>query len=291
MTTKSQFQFSVLHYIHDSFTGEFLNIGLAFYSASPVFFHARFLHKYARLTATFPDADSELLRSYISRMQSKADELSENINDQQISFISPPPVQIEELLVQILPVDDSAIQFGKAQGGLTDNLEKTFEDLYLRLVETYLPHNQTSSRDEAQIWMVFSKHLKNQNVISRLRPTIIHAPKADVEFKHAWKNGHWKAMQPVSFDLLHAGSIKDKAFQYLGTNVVLGDSKDFGKLYYLLGKPRRNDSNLLMAYNKAKDLLGTGSTAKKIELIEEDGAEDFARFVSPQIEKDTSHEE
>jgi hypothetical protein len=113
----------------------------------------------------------------------------------------------------------------------------------------------------------------------------------DVIFDHAWKNGRWKALQPLSFDLTKAGSIRNKAHQYFGTNVLLEDSKEISKVYYLLGKPRRDDVVLQKAYIKAKDLLGSGIHSKIIEIVEEDGADDFARHISPQIEEDTSHEE
>lgn len=291
MSTKFPFQFIILRYVHDSFTGEFLNVGLALYSPSAQFFRARFLPKFARITATFPDADGEHYRTYINRLQLIADDLAERVNSKQISFLPSHSDQVSELVTQILQPDDSAIQFSPIKGGMASDLDETFEDLYLRLVEAYIEHDKTASRNEAQIWHLYSKPLREYNVIYRLKPTIIHASKTDVEFEHAWKNGRWKAMQPLSFDLMHASNIKSKAFQYLGTNVVLDSSKEFSKLYYLLGEPRRDDRNLQKAYNQAKDLLGTGEHAKKIVLVEEDGAEDFARYIGPEIEKDISQED
>jgi hypothetical protein len=192
-------------------------------------------------------------------------------------------------LNQVLPPDDSSIQFGEAQGGMTDDFDITFDDLYKRLVEIHLPLEENESRNEAEVWSYFSKLLREQNVIRLLKPAVIHTDKQDFEFEHAWKNGRWKALEPLSFDLVNPGNIRRKALQYFGQNVVLEASKEINKLYYLLGKPRRDDSLVLKAYAKAKDLLGTGEHAKKIELIEEDEAEDFAREIAPKIESDTSH--
>ena len=45
MNTKIPFQFKVLRYIHDSFTGEFLNIGLALYSQSAPYLQVKLLDK------------------------------------------------------------------------------------------------------------------------------------------------------------------------------------------------------------------------------------------------------
>lgn len=290
MNTKIPFQFAVLRYIHDSFTGEFLNVGVAFYCQDPAFFKVRLLQKYSRITAAFPATDGEFYRRYISSLQTKFDKMAEKVNSKQVTFESWLPDRIEELLNQILPPDDSSIQFGEVQGGMTDNLEEIFEDLYKRLVETHLPNEENESRSDIDVWSIFSKTLRERNVIRHLRPAVIRADSQEIEFEHAWKNGHWKALQPLSFDLIHPGSINKKAWQHFGMDVILQKSKELNILYYLLGKPRREDSAVLKAYAKAKDLLGTGEHTKKIKLIEEDEAEDFARDVAPKIEADTSHE-
>ena len=291
MTTKTNFQFTVLRYVHDSFTSEFLNVGLALYSQSPAFFRAKFMQKYRRITGAFPEADGEFYRKYICRLQTQVDILAEKVNSQQIPIEQWLPSRIDELLVQILPIDDSAIQFGPIQGGSANNLDEIFENLYFRLVEVHLPHEDVLSRNEADIWSVFYKPLKEHNIIHRLKTTTIRTKMDDITFEHAWKNGRWKALQPLSFDLTKAGSIRSKAHQYFGTNVILEESDELSKLYYLLGKPRQDDITLKRAYDKAKDLLGIGEHAKKIEIIEEDGAEDFAKYISPQIEADTSDNE
>jgi hypothetical protein len=124
-----------------------------------------------------------------------------------------------------------------------------------------------------------------------LQPTIIHTPQDDLEFDHAWKNGRWNALQPLSFDLVHAASIKRKSHEWFTANVLINETPDVAQIYYLLGKPLRDDPSLLKAYQKAKDLLGTGDYSQKVEIIEEDGAEDFAENIAPKIINDTSHKQ
>ena len=290
MNTKLPFQFAVLRYVHDAFTGEFLNVGIAFYCQDPAFFKVRLLQKYRRITNAFPEADGEFYRRYIASLQSKFDALAEKVTSKQSTFEPWLPDRVEELLVQVLPPDDSSIQFSEAQGGMSKDLEATFEDIYRRLIEAHLPHEESDSRNEAEVWNVFREPLRKQNVIRLLMPHVIHTKKRDFEFDHAWKNGHWSALQPLSFDLVQPKSIGNKALQYFGANVVLHESKEINALYYLLGAPRRDDKAVQKEYTKAKDLLGTGEFAKKIILIEEDEAEDFAHEIAPKIEADTSHD-
>ena len=286
MNTRIPFQFKVLRYIHDSFTGEFLNVGLALYAKNSPYFRVRLLHKYARITNAFPGTNGEHYHKYITSLQNKFDHLAEKVNDKQITLESWPPEYLDELLSQILPPDDSAIQFAPAQGGMAGNLDDVFNDLYYRLVETYIPVEEHLSRNEREIWNLFSKPLRSSYVIGLFRSTIIE----DVELEHAWKNGHWKALQPISFDLQQASYIQNKSRLWLGTNLLLNKSPEISKIYYLLGKPRRDDNTLQRAYSKAKDLLAS-LNAKKVEIIEEDEAEDFANAISAQIKSDVEHSE
>lgn len=288
MSKKTPFQFKILRYIHDSFTGEFLNIGLALYSQNKSYLHVRLLHKYARITNTFPNADGENYRQYINSLQRKFDKLMVKINSQQMEIDQWLPEKLDELLSTVLTYDDSAIQFGPVNGGMAEDLDDVFNDLYYRLVESYITTDDRLSRTEQEIWNLFSKHLQHQSVVNLLKPKTIQTPNSTIELDHAWKNGKWNALQPLSFDLQYRNSIDKKARLWLGTNFILDKSSEINEVYYLLGKPRREDKDLIKAYNNAKDLLGTGELARKVKIIEEDEADDFARFIGPKIKTDVN---
>ena len=289
MKTKTPFQFKLLRYYHDTFTGEFLNVGLACYAQDVRWFRVRLLHKYQRLTNTFPTADGEHYRRYITSLQTKFDYLAARVNSEQLALEPWLPDMIDGLLQKVLPPDDSSLQFGPPQGGMTDDLDLMFNDLYYRLVEKYVPSEERLSRTEQEIWQPFSVELRNQNVISHLRPTVIETPQLDVELDHAWRNGRLKAIQPLSFDLLHPVSISRKATTWFGTSVILDSHNDVAKIYFLLGKPRRDSAALRKAYDKGKDLLGSSKYSGKIQIIEEHEADDFARMISAQIRIDSEH--
>jgi hypothetical protein len=291
MNTKIPFQFSILQYVHDTFTGEFLNVGLALYCSNPRYFQAKLLTKYRRLTNTFPAVDGEHYKGYVGSMQTKFDALAEIINSKQMGFSDRQPSKIEKILESVLPVDDSSLRFGPVHGGMADDLLVIFDDLYYRLVEVHLPLEKEETRDETIIWRIFSRPLKERSITYQLRPTVIRTPKDDIEFDHAWKNGKWNALQPISFDLLHAGNIKRKSHEWFTANVLINETPDVGRIYYLLGKPQRDDASVIKAYIKAKDLLGSGKYARKVEIIEEDAAEEFASSIAPQILADTTHED
>lgn len=290
MNKKYPFQFSILQYVHDTFTEEFLNVGLAFYAPSLPYFNVKLLAKYRRLTQTFPSADGEHYRKYIVSMQTKFDLLYQNVNSGQISFTSSHPLKIEELLGTVLPKDDSSLRFGAVHGGMTSNLEETFNDFYHRFVEMHLHEEKEESRDESVIWHDFSKSLKEHNISHQLRSTVINTPQDDIEFDHAWKNGRWNALQPISFDLSQTAYIRRKSREWFSANVLLSKARDVNEVYYLLSKPLHQEASLMKAYQKAKDLLGTGEYSQKVKIIEENEAEDFAKHIAPRIIRDTAHE-
>ena len=290
MNNQIPFQFKVLRYIHDSFTGEFLNIGLAMLASDQSYFKISLLQKYSRITGTFPTASGEHYYKYIGNLQKKFDSVIDVFNSKQINFSEHLPTTLDGILALVLPPDDSAIQFGPTQFGMDTDLDTVFGDLYYRLVETHISSEARLSRNEQEVWHMYSAPLRRQKVISSLRPTIIKTHTDDIELDHAWKNGHWKALQPISFDLLNSASIKNKARLWLGTSMLLSESTEISKIYYLLGRPRRDDRALKIAYDRAKDTLAF-QDMNKIEIIEEDAIEDFGQEIADQIRADIEHQQ
>ena len=149
-----------------------------------------------------------------------------------------------------LPPSDSPFQFSSAQGGLTSDPEKTLNALYQRYVERYTSRGLRPSRGDEDVWKVYKEPLEKRHVIQYLRPKHIIAPNYDYEFERARKNQLWHAYEPVSFDLVEASSIKDKAKNWLVRMMSLAESNEKFQLHVLLGKPR--ESKLLGAYVKHK---------------------------------------
>jgi hypothetical protein len=259
------------------------------YSQENSFFRVRLLQKYSRITSTFPIADGEFYRRYISVLQSKFDHLAKPYCNPQMPLELVNPNNFNDLIEKVLPPDDSTIQFGPIQGGMANDLDAVFDDLYIRLVEAYLKSNEKPSKSEQEIWMQFSTPLRKNLAFSMLQSTAIQTSKDKIQLEHAWKNGKWKAIQPISFDLLHAGSIQNKSLQWFGTNILLNESPDIGNIFCLLAKPSREDKDLQKAYITAKDLLGSNQYCNKVEIIEEKDYESFGKQVISIIEKDNKH--
>jgi hypothetical protein len=105
-----------------------------------------------------------------------------------------------------------------------------------------------------------------------LRPKKIVVQDDEVDFEYAWKNEQWHCLEPLSFDLTAAESIREKAHRWLGQIMSVKDAEDRFKVYLLLGEPQTE--RLKPAFEKALSILGKMPVEK--ELIREADAAWFS---------------
>lgn len=285
MNEKRPFQYAILRYMHDAVTGEFQNVGLALYSRSARYFRAQTLARFQRISQAFPGHDWDYYRRYLDRTGTALDRLSEEVGSEQASFLGTLPERLDLLLQPILTPQEGGLQFSEVRAGLAEDFDTVFDQLYDRLVEVYLEEPERNTRDEEDVWQVFKHPLKELNVLSRLRPFELRTKLDTYSFNHAWKNGKWHVLQPVSFDLIQPTSIKNKAKLWGAHARIINTSPEFSKLYLLLGKPRRESAVIQKAYGEAKAIIQELGADVNLELVEEAKAEEFARKVKPLVEE------
>jgi len=93
------YSYSVLRYIHDGVTAEFVNVGVAIYSVDASYLKAKCTIQYGRITRMFDRIDGD---------------------------------RFKQLVKKVLPPDDSAIQFSPEAYGVSADLEKTLGELFER---------------------------------------------------------------------------------------------------------------------------------------------------------------
>ncbi len=289
MNERSPFQYSILRYTHDVVTGEHINAGLAFYSKSQYFFRVQLLTRYQRLTQTFPGADGETFKRHMEYLQRVFDRISQDVASRQTTFLGNWPDTIEEILIGVIPPDDSSLKFSEPRTGMTDDLEGIFDHLYKRQVEYYLNAVDKASRTDQDIWQNFKKPLVEENIYNRLSRHVVQAGDDTFEFDYSWKNGAWNVLQPLSFDLAYATYMRKKAKEWLGSTIILGTANEVSHIYMLLGRPHRPSVELEHGYKDAKSILSKSvkGIEVKVELVEEDNAGDFAKHIKPMVEEHT----
>jgi hypothetical protein len=187
---------------------------------------------------------------------------------------------IDQLLKRVLPPDDSSVQFSNPPGvGLSADLDKTLTELFDRYVERYAVRPGAVRRDDEDVWRVFREPLEQRRVTAHLAPKRIVASSYDYEFERAWKNRIWHLYEPVSFDMVDAGSILEKANRWVGRATSLNDSSERFKIHMLLGEPQ--DDRLRGAFEKAQNILNKMPGQK--EFVRETEADAFADELAREI--------
>lgn len=273
---KNPYIFSVLRFIYDPLTLEFVNVGIVVYSPETKLLQAHCTQHYSRISKLFVSFDGVRLRQTLRFIQDQINDIGREMGTR-LQFH--PPSSMHEILNSVLPSDDSSLQFAKGGVGITDDINSTVQALFSRYVERYTANQDSTARDDDDVWKSFRTSFDRKNITPNLVPKRIVAKDYDYEFQRAWKNGSWHLYEPISFDLLDVSSIKEKANRWVGRAMSLEDSRDPFKLFLLLGSP--SDERLRRAYKEAENLLHKMPVPH--EFVEESESEAFAADVAAEM--------
>jgi hypothetical protein len=209
---RTPYSFSVLRYVHDAVTQEFINIGVAVYAPEAGFLRAICTTQYGRIARVFTKIDGTRFRQLTRYIEEQTNAIGQCLPSE-LPF--EPGRAIEQLLARVLPPDDSSVQFSHAGAGLSHDLERTAAELFDRYVERYSMTSDGNRRDDEDIWRTFRDSLERRHVTAYLEPKRIVAPNYDYEFRRAWKNEIWHVYEPISFDVVDGGYMAEKANHWL----------------------------------------------------------------------------
>lgn len=250
MTAKRPYSYTVLRYMHDVTTAEFVNVGIVLHAPSEGDLRVRTRHTIGRIKDVFPDLDRQ---AFIAAMTAIERGVRAVAKELATAGMFPAEGDAATLARRALPLDYSSLQWSPIGAGLTDNVEKTFERLYSRFVSRYDEH-ATRRRSDDEVWRPVRDLLLERKISVPLEKKEIIGKTDVISFDRTWKNGVWHAYEPLSLDLADSDGIKDKARRWLGHLAAVADSpSDPFKVYFILGKPRGSD--LLPAYENAKAIL------------------------------------
>jgi hypothetical protein len=285
MNNRVPYKYSVLRYVHDVATGEFVNVGIVVHSSETGYFGGKCRTTFSRVSEFFPDLDKKAFKGLMRAIKARLDILTESCRD--CLDVSPRGEDLSTLLRSILPEDDSALRWSPAGSGLSADLAATLQRLYDRHVTRYDEANVTARRTDEDVWRSFSRELQRRHISSFFQEKIIAGHDDKVVFKSAWKNGVWHCVETLSLDLAAADSIRSKAREFLGQMISVSDTSDHVKLYTVLGEP--SDPTLKPAYENAKVILGKITSAFEQEIYSESDAAELVAKLAEQIAAHHTH--
>jgi Protein of unknown function (DUF3037) len=259
------YTYIVLRYVHDTTTREFVNVGVALYSPGARYASALCRTTYTRLARVFPGFNGEHFRSLMRYVQARFEELGERLSS---AIPEREPKTILDFARLVLPPDDSSLQWSEIGSGSTDNPSQALERLFDRMVMRYEDKQGRQRRTEEDVWRHFKRNLEARHLLRYFKPKTIEVQDDELKFEYAWKNGVWHCLEPLSFDLATADSIRDKAHRWLGqiTSVAKG-SRETLRLYFLVGSPQ--EEMLQDAFANALSILKKIPTDNRVYLEQE----------------------
>jgi len=270
------YTYCVLRYVHDPTSGEFVNVGVVLYAPEARYLSALCRTTYSRLNKTFPGMNAEHFKSLMRYIQARLEEQGERVSGE---LPLARPSNVLEFAQAILPRDDSSLQWSQAGSGRTDDPSRALEQLFDRMVLRYEERQAATVRSDEDVWRHFRRNLEERQVLEHFQPRKIEVQDDEFEFQHAWKNGIWHCLEPLSFDLAGADSIREKAHRWLGQMASLQGSADQFKVYLLVGAPQHEE--LRPAFSNAISILRKIPGEK--EIISEQDAPALAARIADEV--------
>lgn len=246
----TNYTYTVLRYIHDTTSGEFVNVGVAIHAPSSNYTKIMCRTTYGRLSKVFPGIKPESFKNMMREIQSKFNVSGDKLH---IGLPFKSYNSILDFAKTILPADDSSLQWSPVGAGRTSDPEETLNKLYERMVMRYEDKSVHDHRTEEDVWRHFKHNLETRQLLNYFEPRKISVQDDEIEFHHTWKNGILHCLEPVSFDLSSSESIRDKAHRWLGRLTSVANTSERFRVYFLVGKP--HDNSLLPAFDSALSIL------------------------------------
>lgn len=276
---KLPFQAVAVRYVHDVLTGEFLNVGTVLLCPGHHFVGARFIPQWSRVTAAFPAAELPQLRRMASSIETACAQAMPSV---QLPLSM--DTDVTAFIGRVIPPDDASVQLSPVIRGITDDPQRTLQELHRRYAERYLPEEATRApRNENDVWQSFARRLAGRaDLASSLTAYTLSSPRLpryQYEFERAWKNGKWNIAQPVSFDLIEPRAIREKATQWTGRVITLQPAEQDVQMTLLVGMPPDSvAAPIREAAADALQILGQ-NLANEVQVLTEDRSDELAEKI------------
>ncbi len=277
------YQYQIIRYMHDHFTGEYVNVGVVVYSKAERFLACKITSRYHRITHMFPDANGKWIMKVLNNFNYRVNKLSKELSE-----LFTPPDQLEQVTASIWVKDDSALRLTVPAAAIDISLEAALEDLFSSQVEKYmLGKNQKDSLLDEDVWrMKYKQYFDKYGIDKRLSEHTVKIPKDTISFDKSWKNEIWHCYEPLSFVLQERDSVRHKVYTWAGKLKGLQQSDEPLHLMLLtsLSEQHKDLIPFINEYLKVK----TGTL--KVEIVTEDQAEEVALQIKKEMDRhDQNH--
>lgn len=266
------YQFSLLRYVHNVATEEFVNIGVVMWVPAEKQFLYKLTERYGRLSNFFDGFNSAGYRQMLRELKHRLRDASKQETNGKVETIS-------DLLPQIVLIESGCFQWAAAMGGITLDPSQRLNQLFAEMIERHEDQHDSTRRDEAAVMKGVVERFRQHGIAAKLSENVeIKGGKYSYKFKYGWQNGNRQVMEPISFDYEDKKLVIEKANRWAGRLYNLRQAEDDFQMTGIVAPPQ--DPHLTEAFNQAIEMLNDAPKVRK--LIREDQIESFI----PEIERD-----
>jgi len=131
MSTEGPYTYTILRYVHDVGTAEFINVGVVVASCDTPCVAAKFKTECGRVKGAFPSLDTEVFLARMKRLQACFDAIDAVLCSE---VRAREGTSIAALIRSVLPLEDSALHWSPTVSGVGGPLGATLQPLYERFV-------------------------------------------------------------------------------------------------------------------------------------------------------------
>jgi hypothetical protein len=272
-----KYQYQLIRYVHDHFTGEYVNVGVVVYSKDERFLVSRTTSRVQRIKHMFPEASGRWIIRVLSNFNNEINRVSEELNE-----LFTPSDSLEQITSSILIQDNGAIQLTATMLAIDIDLKAATHDLYTSQVEKYIQTkvDKNTLLDE-DVWRTkYKTYFEKYGIDKRLKTHDVKVPKDVISFQKSWKNKIWHCYEPLSFVLQEKDSIKDKVYKWAGRLQGLQHANETLHLTLMTSiSPQHKDLKAFIF-----EYLKLDTDRLKVDIITDDKAETLAKEVHRKME-------
>ncbi|WP_258099555.1 DUF3037 domain-containing protein [Marinoscillum pacificum] len=264
---KTKINYSILKYIHSRVSNEILNVGVLVEKVDSREFELFIPSDLSRLSILYSDFRPGFLKTYLTSLKQKTDEL----NAQKFQLIIEDQVDPRSF---ILRPDDTSLEFGEFKPALVS-------DSIQRFITGFVPNlfSETSREErhdevylKSRLFRSLSQWRGIENKIKKDQEIEFNHLSFKIDFE--WQNGTTNLVKAISFDYKDSGQINNKIAQSVG---YLNHFREFAeqrnsRFDLLLARP--TEKSTFKDYDRALDILSDLKVNK--EIIEENRIEQYA---------------
>ena len=274
MSERETYSYTILRYVHDVMTGEFVNVGVVLHAATGL--KSKFRSTYGRVSGVFPNLDEKAFKGALRAVKTSIEQLAKSEKSAGLFQSSPDAMAFAR---KALVLDDSSFQWSPPGSGVTRDAAATLDQLYDRFVARHERH-EIRRRDDADVWKPIREKLEALKIADRFQEHTFRGSVEEITLEHAWKNGKWHAIEAISLDLADAAEVKKKAHRIRGHLDSVADGLiDEVVLNLVIGAP--SNPEIAEAYNAARRILEKAAFCTAI--VDEDNAHNLVARLADEI--------